>query len=210
MHRLIKTLQPNKVAVSIYEIFCFLIFAFENKKQMNRAILPFRFKQLWKILKEIPLLYMILIIGMLAFASTYLYSALQKKTTAEIVSLIFLFLIFILHARRKDYHFMSIIEDQPRKVFCMEYLVISLPLLAVLLIHQHWLLALGLLMITPLIGLMKQRTATEGNSIRIPKFIPYSLFEVRSGLRQYGLIFLILYIAAWATLPFPYVSLGIF
>jgi len=177
---------------------------------MNKAILLFRFRQLWKIIKEIPLLYLIVILGMLGFAGIYLFSAIKDKNAAIIISLIFLFLIFLIQDRRKDYRFMHIITEYPPKVFVLEYLLLGILLLIVLSIHGHWIIAGSVFLGLVLIALKRQGNYHVKSGFSLPGFVRYSLFEIRCGVRRYGLFLLIIYLIAWGTLPFPYVSLGVF
>lgn len=177
---------------------------------MNKTILLFRFKQLWKIIRDIPLLYLILIPGMLGFAGIYLFSAIKDKNTAIVISLLFLFLVLLIQDRRKDYRFIHLIAAYPPKIFFLEYLLLSLPLLLVLSVHGHWIIAGSVFSGIVLIALKKQAGFRMKSGFTLPGFVSYSLFEIRCGVRQYGLYLLIIYLIAWGTLPFLYVSLGVF
>lgn len=177
---------------------------------MGAAVLIFRFKQLGKIIREIPLLYLLLILGMLGFAGIYLFSAIKDRNAAIIISLLFLFLIFLVQDRRRDYRFMHIIAEYPVKVFCLEYLLLSIPLLFVLSIHGHWIIAGSVFSGIVLIALKRQGNYHVKSGFTLPGFVPYSLFEIRCGARRYGLFLFVLYLIAWGTLPFPYVSLAVF
>lgn len=178
---------------------------------MKKTILLFRCKQFTKIVKDIPFLYRLLILGMTAFAGIYLFSALKDQTAAMIISLIFLFLVWLIQEKRKDYRFMHLVAACPPTVFCLEYLLLSLPLLLALAIHRHWIIA-GAVLLGILLTAWKKQTDFHLNSglIRLPEFIRFSLFELRCGIRQYGLFLPVAGLIALGTLPFPYVSLGIF
>lgn len=169
----------------------------------------FRLKQLMKIVKEIPVIYLLLIVGIVVFAGIYLFSVMRDQTVSAILSVVFLSLLLLLHDRRKDYRFMHIVAATPRKVFCMEYLLLGLPLLLVLSVHRHWIIAAPVLLGMLLIALKRQTGYHRKSGFAVPKFIGYSLFELRCGVRRYGLLLLLVYLIAWATLPFPYVSLGV-
>jgi hypothetical protein len=165
---------------------------------------------LTKIVKEIPFLYLLLIPGMLGFAGIYLFSMMREQTAAMVISAVFLALVLLIHDRRRDYRFMHVVAASPWRVFGMEYLLLAFPLLLVLSVHRHWIIAGALLAVVLLIALKKQTVFQLKSGFAVPKFIRYSLFELRCGIRRYGLLLLVVCLIAWGTLPFPYVSLGVF
>jgi hypothetical protein len=95
-----------------------------------------------------------------------------------------LYIIWLIHARRRDYHFLSAIMPNPRAVFIAEYVLFSIAVPVLLLyggLYLHALLfSIGLIMITFKAPLQVM------NSSRVVKLsmIPAGMFEWQSGIRK--------------------------
>lgn len=174
---------------------------------MNYAIIRFRFVQLWKTVREIPPIYMVLVLILLALGSIFLFGAMKSCEGSLVVSSITLLLIYLLHHRRKDYRFIFLIELHPWRVFSIEYILLSLPVIGIAIYHNHF-SALFLTLIGCLfISFKKRRIHRLKQSFHVPRFIPFAAFEIRSGVRRYGWTLVVLYVIMLAGLFVPYVSL---
>lgn len=99
------------------------------------------------------------------------------------------------------------VEKKPWRVFCMDYLLLSLPVLLIEIIQGFYVLAIGMGVGCMLIGFIKQPIHRANKGTTPPCFIPDNAFEYRAGIRQYGILMLIIYGSAYVGLLFPYISL---
>ncbi|WP_455640897.1 hypothetical protein [Parabacteroides sp.] len=175
---------------------------------MNSAFLYFRFRQAGKFVREIPVIYLLIITGILGIAVIALYQFTKELKGNIITGSVLLALLSLLQLRRKDYHFILLAEEKPWKVFSMDYLLLSLPFLIILLLHSYGYISLGILLGCLGISFIKQPVHRAKRGITPPDWIPPEAFEIRSGIRQYGGLLLILYISAWIGLFLPYASLA--
>jgi len=174
---------------------------------MNRAIIYFRFNQLWKIIREIPIVYLLVILGLLAFGAVYLFGMMQNIQRGSIVAGVWILFLLGLHAGRKDYQFIHLIEESPWQIFCIEYLLLSIPLILMEIMCGYFWPALGMILGCLIISFKKQGFRQVKNGLAVPRFIPVEAFEFRSGFRRLGVVFVVMYIAALATVWLSYVPL---
>lgn len=175
---------------------------------MNSAFLRFRLRQFGKFVREVPVIYMVILTGILLIAGIALFEFTKELKGSLIVAAILLGLLVVLHLRRRDYHFVFLAEEKPWKVFGMDYLLLSLPVMVVLLLHFYWYISLGVMVGCIGIGCIKQPIHRTNKGITPPRWIPAAAFEIRSGIRQHGSILLFLYASAWIGLLLPYASLA--
>nr|WP_129730705.1 hypothetical protein [Parabacteroides goldsteinii] len=175
---------------------------------MNSAFLRFRLRQFEKFIREIPVIYLIILTGILLIAGIALFELSKEPKGALIITAVLLALLSLLQLRRKDYHFILHAEEKAWKVFGMDYLLLSLPVIFILLLHFYWYIAF----IIPIgcigISFIKQPFHRTKQGISVPGWLPAEAFEIRSGIRQYGGLLLVLYISAWIGLLLPFASLA--
>lgn len=175
---------------------------------MNSAFLRFRLRQFKKFICEIPAIYMIILAGILLIAVIALYEATKELKGSLIAATILLASLSLLQMRRKDYHFILLAEEKAWKVFGMDYLLLSFPVVIIILLHSFWYVSLAIIACCMGISFLKQPFRRTNRGITPLKWIPAEAFEIRSGIRQYGGILLILYSSAWIGLLLPYASLA--
>ena len=171
-------------------------------------ILKIRFLQIFRILKSVGAL-LIIILPILFFFSLSLFAMLEKLSLPYILGLELIILISI-HLKRKDYVFLQKIELLPVLVFWVEYVLLLLPLnlLLVFLFQKYWVLPLGIFLpltivfIPPISGKVDLLQQKEW----LISWIPIEAFEWRAGFRKNAFtIYLFYFISAWGNqyLAFP-------
>lgn len=94
----------------------------------NKAFLIFRFRQTGKFVRDIPVLYLLVLSGMLVMLVYAIHDFMKEPDRAILSGIIFLGLIGILHVRRGDYHFIQLVEERPARIYCMDYCLLAIPL----------------------------------------------------------------------------------
>lgn len=175
---------------------------------MNSAFFRFRLRQFEKFIREVPVIYLIIMTGLLLIAGIALYGFTKELKGSLIIATILMALLLLLQLRRKDYHFILLAEEKPWKVFSMDYLLISFPIFVIILLHSFWYVSLAIIAGCLCIGFIKQPFHRTNRGMTPPKWIPAEAFEFRSGIRQYGGLLLFLYASAWIGLLLPFASLA--
>ena len=98
---------------------------------MNSAFLRFRLRQAGKFIREIPVIYLVILTGILLIAGIALYQFTKDLHGSLIIAGILLVFLSLIQWRRKDYHFIYLAEEKAWKVFSMDYLLLSLPVLII-------------------------------------------------------------------------------
>lgn len=172
----------------------------------NKAFLKFRFRQAGKIVREIPVPYLLVIGGMLVLLVYALYEYTQKLTGASLTGGLFLLLIGGVHFRRGDYHFIRLADEQPERIYCMDYWLLAIPVCILEIIGGYYWIAVLIGAGCWLISRIKQPARQTGNGTPPPRFIPKEAFELRAGIRKNGMLLLVVYGCGYATAWLPYVS----
>lgn len=173
----------------------------------NKAFLKFRFRQFGKIVRDIPVPYLVILTGMAVFLLCGIYAFMDNLTGAAMAGGCFLLLIWLLHLRRNDFHFIQLVEEKPQQVFFMDYWLLSVPVFILEIIRGYYWVGLGVWIGCWLISLQEQPVRRVQKGFSPPRFIPEKAFEYRTGVRKYGWLMLVIYGSAYAGLSLPYVSL---
>lgn len=173
---------------------------------MNLRFFRFRLRQFVQYLADFPVLYLLLflLIVFLALGAVYYYIG-SLKVAVSTGAVCLLFLLFV-HRKRKDYRFIQLIDERPWRVFAVDYLLLSLPLTVILLLKGFWAVALGLVAGCVAVAFAGRPPHRQGRHTPSFPFLPVAAFEVRAGLRRYGLLLAVLYASAYVGLLLPYVS----
>lgn len=150
---------------------------------------------------------MITILVIVGVIITALYTFMATIRGSLIVSSGLLFILSFYHIRRKDYHFIQMIDIYPQRIFTVDHLLVSLPIILLTVIHGHWIITVGILLGCIGISFIKQPFRQVKKGFPVPSIIPIELFEFRTVFRKYGIWLLILYTIAFAGVFFPYISL---
>lgn len=172
----------------------------------NKTFLKFRFRQFGKIVREIPLPYLLVLGGMLFILIYGLSEFTKKPEGALLTGSVSLLLIGILHYQRGDYHFIQLVEERPSRIFCMDYSLLTLPICILEIISGYFWVALLLLCGCWGISKLKQPHQTIGRGTTPPRFLPQEAFEWRAGIRKYGILLFTLYGCGYAFVWLPYLS----
>ena len=175
---------------------------------MNSAFLRFRLRQSGKFIREIPVIYLVVMVGLLLIPGIALYQFTKDLKGSLIIAAILLALLSLLQLRRKDYRFIFLTEENGWKVFSMDYFLLSLPILIILLVNSFWYISLAIIAGCIGISFIKQPFHRTKKGMEAPGWIPAEAFELRAGIRQYGGLLLILYLSAWIGLLLPFASLA--
>ena len=158
--------------------------------------LLFRFKQIYRALKDIGIGNVILLLPVVIIT---VLGALQHILTSKNLSaaLFLLFVIASIHFARKDRFFLEQLKVPLLLFFLLDYLIICSPVLICFLFWAKWFNLLVLGLGTLMLSLIKPTYASSSKRNRLTllhlKWIPISLFEWRSGVRKNIIGFIALY-----------------
>jgi hypothetical protein len=114
--------------------------------------------------------------------------------------------VAFVHLRRKDYHFIRMVDERAWQVFFVDYLLFSIPFLLLLLWRGYGFVVVGVVAGYAGVALLKQPFRQTAKGFPVPAFIPYRAFELRILVRRYGGLLVVLYLCAFAGLLLPYIS----
>ena len=178
-------------------------------------MLRIRYIQLKRSFAGLPLLYWVIILGLIAYVFYGLFIKMNNYSFSLAVTLITPIAILSLHFLRRDHRFLNILSTQTYKIYFQEYFCLISPILILLSLNQHWLLVIILLsalvlMITVLNFIPFQTLWRPISFFTFPlllHFIPPFLFEWRSGFRRSGIQVLVIYSLALGLSFLPFASL---
>jgi hypothetical protein len=176
------------------------------------TILKIRLIQLFRLLKEIGFLRIIVLLVLIAFFSLMVQQAIKDAGGSYLVSIMAGVILLAIHASRKDKRFAKISFTRVYFIFLMEYLILSLPVIIICSIYGEWKNALLLVLVCFLIPRIYLNLGLNNVSsvfrillnpfrsnlnfrlnIRIPVKNPKS-FEWISGFRRYFIIIIPVYL----------------
>lgn len=159
-------------------------------------LLKLRFLFLFRTLKSIGIIRLILLVGLSVYALQFLLNQWQKDPVPWIVSAIYLVSILQLHISRKDKIFINSVVGNATVYWIVEYSFWFLPFIFLLasngFILQIICVLAGILLL-PFIGFSFSFSQTFQT---IPLPFPDHQFEWKSGFRKAGIMFLIFYLIA--------------
>ncbi|MBI1184962.1 hypothetical protein GC194_11865 [bacterium] len=116
-----------------------------------------------------------------------------------VLGLSFALFPFVIQQGRKDHHLLQLASLKSAMVYGFLYLVISLPVMLMFLLFGHYYLLAALLAVCALVPFMPgKKISIDHWFINLGNFLPKEYFEWRSGLRQYGLALIVLFISGLA------------
>lgn len=177
-----------------------------ERSKVNTRFLIFRFRQIGKFFREIPVPYLIILLAIAGIALYVLLSFLESLLEASVCGSVLLMVVWFIHLRRKDYHFIRMTDERAWWIFFADYLLFSLPFLFLLLWQGYWFVVVGVMAGYVGISFIRQPFRQAVKGFPVPSFIPYKAFEVRILFRRYGGLLTILYLSAFVGLLLPYAS----
>jgi hypothetical protein len=176
------------------------------RSKINIRFVRFRLVQAGKFFREIPLPYLIILL-MMAGVGLYVVSAFFKNPAgAAVCGGVLVAAVWFVHLRRRDYHFICMVDERAWRVFFVDYLLFSIPFLLLLLWREDWIVVMGVVAGYAGISLIRQPFRRVAKGFPVPDFIPFRAFEVRVLFRRYGGLLVVLYLGAFVGLLVPYAS----
>jgi len=126
----------------------------------------------------------VLLLIIVPFLFVFLYNRLQIPNYNYIITGTLLFLVFMIHRRRKDYNFLYKLAKHPELTYYAEYLIFSVPLLIVYLLAKQYFHILIYMILLMTISFTFPLPKTNRVYSAIIKYIPSVLFEWQSGFRK--------------------------
>jgi hypothetical protein len=177
-----------------------------GRYKVNTRFLRFRLVQTGKFFREIPLPYLLILL-LMAGIGLYVLSSFLAGTAGGLVGGgVLIATVGFVHLRRKDHHFIRMVNERAWWVFLGDYLLFSIPFLLLLLWRGHGLMVAGVVAGYAGVALLKQPFRQTAKGFPVPAFIPYRAFELRVLFRRYGGLLTLLYLSALVGLLLPYAS----
>lgn len=160
-------------------------------------LLVFRIKQIQRLLQHAGLWYLLFV---LVVAFGVVIGAINAVLHSESASfgLLGLLLVGNLHFSRKDTGFLQQIQINRPKLYCAEYLLLTVPIALAFLIGGNWgalgIQTLGIILLS-FVPVVNFAGKNWQNRLKL-SFIPLVAFELKSFLRQYFLIGVATYVLA--------------
>jgi hypothetical protein len=162
---------------------------------MTAYLVRLRFLQLYRSSGELGLFRVLLLaVVLLPLIIVFLIQRVSVSPWQIAIPAVALYIVWMVHSRRKDYHFLQSVLPGPQKVFLAEYLIFTLPVTALLLSATLYFHALVLFSIIILISLMvPSQKINVARTIKL-KVIPSGMFEWQSGIRKNLFVVVLFYI----------------
>ncbi len=159
-------------------------------------IIPIRFKQLFRAICQIGIARVIFVVAVLLLLTAFLYQQLSVPVYNYAIPGITLLLVCMIHRGRKDDRFLFKISNAPVWVCFVEYLVFSIPFIAMLLICRQYIQALlYVVLLFPICCTTPSFKSLKGTNTynKWIKHIPARMFEWKSGFRTSMFAIILLY-----------------
>ena len=147
------------------------------------SLLATRFKQLYRELRDVGPFRLLFVMALVALAGLVIYTQTAEKYTARYTVLGLLVLITVLQIKRGDKLFLKTHFPRYKWFIVSEYVLLSTPVLACLLIHKQW-EAMALLVLLCIIVQLEIKIATRNLTTRLQSLIPYDAIEWKAGVRK--------------------------
>ena len=160
----------------------------KQAKAELQSILLMRLKQSYRIMFRIDVVHLILLFCIVGFIGISCFYFLGHKPQNLCFLAIMVLLLFNLHYQRRDRRFLHINVEYKNLIICSEYIMLTLPIVIFLVIHEFWLYSIGVLMISILLGLVpiiKKKHRKQTLNTLIQRKIPDNAYEWKAGVRRY-------------------------
>jgi hypothetical protein len=162
---------------------------------MSLPFFKMRIAQLGRLLSELGFMRSVLVVSVLGFAIAAAFNLSSETPIAVLLAGIGGVGVLGLHLKRSDTRFVKVCFEQPIPILWMEYTIISAPILMVLLVHQHWFVALGLVFVIISISFYSLSFRKFHLNTKVQRLIPDYYFEWKAGFRRYLLQIVFVWIA---------------
>ena len=155
-----------------------------NQTTMTKFIISLRFKQFYRAISEVGLIRMILVLPFVAIIILGIMEGLLKQGMWSAFGF-FTFIIASIHFNRKDKHFLEVTHNQVFTIYFVEYLLISLPIIAWFAYENAWLQIIVTLILVGILPLLNWTYIHQNAKawLRFPAFMTKD-FEWMLGIRK--------------------------
>jgi hypothetical protein len=151
---------------------------------MIESLISIRIKQIYRAGVELGLLRSLALLIFLGSTAFILLMQTATTVTISFVVGIYLFVLTLLHLRRQDRMFLKSHFNFHKWICLIEYLLLSLPLIAFMAYHFQWVPALLLLTGLAVIVNLDFKPNTLSLNTKVQDLIPEECFEWKAGVRK--------------------------
>ncbi|TXK44270.1 hypothetical protein FVR03_13900 [Pontibacter qinzhouensis] len=172
-----------------------------------RQLMFIRWQQVRRSLSGLPVLHWLLLLVVAFALAAALLQVLTSLVGAAVVAGVFVMLVLSLHLGRSDRQFVRLFTEYPARLFLVEYLLLSVPLLCLLLFTPFWYAGMVVGVAVALVAHLPFSYKPAAVGLNFSRFLPAHAFEWLAGFRKYGLYIVLLYLVALLLVPVKLVSL---
>lgn len=149
------------------------------------GILLLRLRQLYRSSGEVGIFRMLfLTVFLLPLIFLFLAQKISVHPWPLVVPAAIVYIIWLIHNRRKDYRFLLLAMGYPHKLFFTEYLLFTLPVTLLLLSKSFYLQALAFIFLIAVISFTIPAQGAKASFTPTLRIIPSGMFEWQSGIRK--------------------------
>lgn len=135
---------------------------------------------------------LVLLVFLLPILSVFLYQRMAMHPWPLVIPAVTVYLVWLIHSRRKDYRFLVMVMEHPARVFAAEYLLFTSPVFLLLCLNARFLHAAVFAVLLLLVASTRPAAMVGSGRPRRLHFIPAGMFEWQGGIRK-NLVALILF-----------------
>lgn len=151
---------------------------------MTKFIISLRFKQFYRAVGEVGFLRMVLVLPFVAIIILGIMENLLKQGMWSAFAF-FAFILVSIHFNRKDKHFLKLLQNQRFTIYTIEYILISLPIIAWFIYESAWLQIIATLSLAGILPFINWTFVYQNAKawLRFPRFMTRD-FEWMMGIRK--------------------------
>ncbi len=177
---------------------------------MLKQLIFIRFKQTQREIQSLGWWRSLLFLSISVGSYYVLFLKTESSDFSLISSLVSSSLLIFLHFVRNDKEFLNTYSSSTFILFLLEYLILSIPLIVLLIVHFHWESLSIILLAILLVPLIKWKRSSKAINNKIIQLIPYDFYEWKSGVRKYFYPFLLLWLGIlFGSFQFAVVPIGL-
>jgi hypothetical protein len=158
-------------------------------------LIRLRFIQVYRGLANVGLLRVVfLAVVILPLVTLFLVQRIAVPPWPYIFPGFVLYITWLVHSRRRDYHFLTAIVFRPRVLFLWEYILFTLPVTALLLseaLYVHAIVFTAAMLV--IASSVPTRNVVNSRTLKL-RMIPAGMFEWQSGIRKNLVVLVLFYI----------------
>lgn len=156
----------------------------QNHTTMTKFIVSLRFKQFYRAISEIGFIRMVLVLPFVVIIILGVMENLLRQGMWSAFAF-FAFILISIHFNRKDKHFLQLLENQRLIIYIIEYILISLPIIAWFVYESAWLQIITTILLAILLSFINWTFTYENSKawLRFPKVMTKD-FEWMMGIRK--------------------------